>query len=149
MKPRTLARLALLAAGREAQLGEALRRHQAAMQQSAAQQALLEAYRARLAAGWQNGAVVAAAQARRAGQFSHASQAAGGQIQQAAQQAAQQFDATAARLGELMLQRRALAAIITEAAQAQTRAAERAAQRNTQWRPAARDAANPIQREGA
>ncbi len=148
MKPRTLARLALLAAEREAQLGQALAQHRAVIQQNETQRAMLDAYRTRLAAGWQNGAVVTASQARRAGQFASASQSASAQMELAAQLAAQQFDDSIERLGEVRAYRRALGEAQARAAQAQARADERAAERDRQWAKPTRETSS-IKPEGA
>ena len=75
MKPRTLARLDLLAADAGGALLDEIRRHNAALATVAQQRGVLAAYRDRLPASWQSGAVVPAGQARRAGHFAAASQA--------------------------------------------------------------------------
>ena len=148
MKPRTLARLALLAAEREAQLGQAVAQQRAALLQNAAQREMLDAYRARLAAGWQNGAVVPAAQARRAGQFTSASQTAAAQMEVAAELATQQLEHNINSLGQLQAYRRALSRAQAKAAQAQARDAERTAERDLPNTRPTRET-SPIKPEGA
>lgn len=70
MKLATLLKLDVLAAAEEAKLLEQLGRHTLALQTYLAQSALLENYKARLAAGWQSGVPVRASEAVRAEQFS-------------------------------------------------------------------------------
>lgn len=135
MKARTLARLELLAAERELQMREAVRRQNAALARSEAQCGMLAAYRDRLAASWQSGAVVAAGQARRAGQFAAASHGAEAQIGQAARRAAEQLETATDGLAQAQAKRRALREALAEAAKAQARAAEKAVERDFIWRP--------------
>ena len=148
MKPRTLARLALLATEREAQLGQAVAQQRAALLQNAAQREMLDAYRARLAAGWQNGAVVAAAQARRAGQFTGASQTAAAQMEMAAELAAQQLEHTIDSLGQVQAYRRALGRAQAKATRAQAQAVQRSAERDLPNTRPTRET-SPIKPEGA
>lgn len=136
MKPRTLARLDMLAAEQEIQALEAVRRHNATLHQAEEHRGLLAAYRARLAQSWQDGTVLPAAQARRAGQFSAASHGAEGQIIQAAGLAATQLEAAITQLGQVKAQRSALAEALRKAAQAAERATEQRAERDRPWRPA-------------
>ena len=125
MRPRTITRLDLLAAAREVLLREALRRQSTILAQSRNQLHMLDAYRARLAASWQDGAAVPAAQACRASQF-----AAG------AQNAAAQLQTTAGELARLKSHRRKLAETLREAARADAAEAEQRAERDRPWRPA-------------
>jgi flagellar biosynthesis chaperone FliJ len=90
MKPRTMERLDLLAADAERRLLDDISRHQAALGQVQAQRDVLAAYRARLAQSWKGGAAVTAGQARSAGHFVAASQAAETQIDQMEARARQQ-----------------------------------------------------------
>lgn len=76
MKPQTLAKLDLLATAKEATLLETLARHNQTLRQYEAQRAVLDAYQARLMAGWQGGATVTAGGATRAAKFASQAQAA-------------------------------------------------------------------------
>ena len=134
MKPRTLARLDLLAADREALQVEALRRAQEKLRQSEAHRCLLAEYRDRLSASWQGGAVVTAGQARRAGQFVQASFGAEAQVEAAARQAGQQQAAATEGLAQLQARRRALREAITQHRRAADREAEQAVERAQPWR---------------
>ncbi len=135
MKPRTLTRLDMLAAEQETQALEAVRRHNAILRQSEQQRGILAAYRARLAQSWQDGAIVPASQARRAGQFSAASHGAQAQIEHAAGLAAAQLETAITKLGQVKVQRRALAEALRKSAQAAEREAEQRLERNRPWRP--------------
>jgi flagellar biosynthesis chaperone FliJ len=135
MKPRTLARLDMLAAAQETQALEAVRRHNATLHQAVEHRGLLAAYRARLAQSWQDGAVLPAAQARRAGQFSAATHSAEGQIDQAASLAATQLESAITKLGQVKAQRHALAEALRKAAQLAARETEQRAERDRPWRP--------------
>jgi flagellar biosynthesis chaperone FliJ len=134
MKPVTLARLEILAASREAQLRAAIQRHHAAIERGEEQCGVLDSYRARLAAGWQRGNIVSAAQARRAGKFAAAGEDARAQIGQAAQQAEAQREAAAGDLAKLQSHRRALASMRQQEAAAAAREAEQQRERDIQWR---------------
>jgi hypothetical protein len=134
MKAKTLARLELLAAERELQSLEMVRRQNAALAQSEAQRGMLASYRDRLAASWQSGAVVAAGQARRAGQFSTASHGAEAQIGQAAQRATEQLESALDGLAQAQAKRRALREAMHDAARVQERKAEAAVERDLTWR---------------
>jgi hypothetical protein len=129
-----LARLEILAGEREAALLDAIARQQAMLRQSEAQGAMLTAYRDRLAASWQGGAVVPAGQARRAGQFAAASIGAQGQIGQAAEQAQARLAQAMDQLSELRIQRRMLREAGVRTARALARAREAAAERDVTWR---------------
>ena len=130
MKPRTLTRLDMLAAEQETQALEAVRRHNVTLRQAVEHRGLLAAYRTRLAQSWQDGTVLPAAQARRAGQFSAATHGAEGQIEQAANLAAAQLESAITKLGQVRAQRRALAEALRKAAQAAEREAEQRAERD-------------------
>jgi len=134
MKPGMLARLEILAGEREAALLDAVARQQAALRQSRSQAAMLIAYRDRLAASWQSGAVLPAGQARRAGQFAAASIGAQAQIGQAAAQAEARLEQAMDQLSELRIQRRMLREAGLRAARALARAREAAAERDVTWR---------------
>jgi hypothetical protein len=136
MKSRTLARLELLAAAREAQLLAALRRHAAAQAQSRQQREMLTQYRDRLAASWQDGGAIPAAQARRASQFAAGAQAAAAQIAAAEQQAGVQLSETAAALAGLAARRRKLQDRIAAAARAERARADQKTERDRPWRRA-------------
>ena len=105
----TLSRLDLLAAAREAQAVEAVRRQQAVLAQVDYQRGVLAAYRLRLAASWQNGAALAAGQAGRAEKFVAASDDAATQIGRVGQQAGAQLAPLLAQLAEVRATRRQLA----------------------------------------
>ncbi len=134
MKTQTLARLDMLAAEQETKLLEAIRRHNATIAQTAHQRGVLESYRDRLAASWQTGAIVPAAQARRAGQFVTASHGAQAQIDQAAGLAAEQLEAAITNLAKLQAHRRTLAKAQREAARQAENAAEQRQERDMPWR---------------
>jgi flagellar biosynthesis chaperone FliJ len=137
MKPSTLARLDMLAAEQETQLLDAIRRHNATLEQTVHQRGMLASYRERLAASWQSGAEVQAVQARRAMQFVNASQGADAQITQAAQRAGEQLEAAITSLGHIQARRRALAEALRKLALQAERAAEQRMERDIPWRPAA------------
>ena len=136
MRPRTITRLDLLAAAREVLLREALRRQSTILAQSRNQLHMLDAYRARLAASWQDGAAVPAAQACRASQFAAGAQNAAAQIAAAEAIAAAQLQTTAGELARLKSHRRKLAETLREAARADAAEAEQRAERDRPWRPA-------------
>ena len=135
MKPRTIARLDMLAAEQETQALEAVRRHNAALRQAEEQRGILAAYRLRLAQSWQGGDAIPAAQARRAGQFAAASHGAEGQIIQAASLAASQLESAITKLAQVKARRAALAEALRKAAQAAARATEQRAERDRPHRP--------------
>jgi hypothetical protein len=130
MKPRLLARLDLLTAEQETQLLETIRRQNAALKQTDQQRIVLASYRNRLAASWQDGAPVPAAQARRAGQFSAASHGAEAQIDHAAQLAAERLQTALADLAQVQARRRALGEASAKAARQAERAAEQRLERD-------------------
>jgi hypothetical protein len=130
MKPRLLSRLDLLAAEQETQLLETIRRQNAALKQTDHQRGVLASYRDRLAASWQNGAPVPAAQASRAGQFSAASHGAEAQIDHAAQLAAERLEAALADLAQVQARRRALGEASAKAVRQAERAAEQRLERD-------------------
>lgn len=135
MRPRTIARLDMLAAEREAQLQDAARRHGIALAQSQGQRQTLDAYRDRLAASWQDGQAVPAGQARRASQFASGAQNAALQIAAAEAAAAAQLQQTADELARLKSHRRKLAEFLRAAARAGAADAEQQAERDRPWRP--------------
>jgi len=124
LKAATLKRLDLLAASREAALLETIQRHNAALKQNEYQRGMLEAYRSRLAASWQGGSVVSAAQARRAGQFSAGALGAEAQIAEHAALASGQVEAAIADLARLKAHRCKLAQRLREAARREEAQAE-------------------------
>jgi hypothetical protein len=129
MTPQALAKLDLLAAAKEAALLEALDRHGKALQRYEAQREVLAAYRDRLAAGWRNGAVVRAGDAKRAGQFSTQAEAAALQLMQAMDTERAKFAECAAAMAELRARRRRLRERLEDALRLEeTKAQERAAQ---------------------
>ncbi|HTQ72032.1 MAG TPA: hypothetical protein VMH92_11130 [Acidocella sp.] len=108
MKSTLLAKLELLAAADEAKRAEALRRAQAALAQAQAQQNVLEAYRARLAASVQDGGVVSAAQIRAAGLFAEAGLTALAQVAQSQARTASAIEAEGDALRGAQAKRRKL-----------------------------------------
>jgi len=130
MKPRLLGRLNLLAAEQETQLLETIRRQNTALKQTDHQRNVLASYRDRLAASWQDGAPVPAAQARRAGQFSTASHGAEAQIDHAAQLAAERLELALADLAQVQARRRALGDASTRAARQAERTTEQRQERD-------------------
>ena len=130
MKPRTIARLDMLAAEREAQLQETVRRHAAAQAQSRQQRQMLEGYRDRLAASWQDGVAVPAAQARRASQFAAGAQNAAAQIETAELKTTTQLNEATAELVKVKSHRRKLAGQLRDAARAAATEAEQKAERD-------------------
>jgi len=138
LKAATLKRLDLLAASREVALLETIQRHNAALKQNEYQRGMLEAYRSRLAASWQGGAVVSAAQARRAGRFAAGALSAEEQINVTAAQARAQLETVVADLARLKARRRKLALRLREAARREEEQAEMKAER-----------AQPVRRNGA
>ncbi|WP_297494912.1 hypothetical protein [Acidocella sp.] len=136
MKPQLIARLDLLAAEREARLRDTLRSQATALMQSRQQCELLEAYRGRLAASWQDGRAIPAAEARRASHFSAGAQAAAAQIAATEAAASARLQSAADDLARLGAYRRKLAAKLTAATRAAAAAAEQKAERARPWRPA-------------
>ncbi|MGO9817691.1 MAG: hypothetical protein ACLPJJ_04870 [Acidocella sp.] len=130
MKAATLKRLDLLAASREVALLETIQRHNAALKQNEYQRGMLEAYRSRLAASWQSGSVVSAAQARRAGQFAAGTLGAEAQIAESAVRTREQLEAAIADLARLKAHRRKLAQRLREAARRAEAQAEVKAERD-------------------
>jgi hypothetical protein len=109
MKPETLARLDLLAAGREEKLREEIAQQHAALARLHAQQEMLRAYQDRLGASWRNGAIVSAAQACRSGQFAAGASAAQAQLVETAARAQLQLETAITALARVKAQRRKLA----------------------------------------
>jgi hypothetical protein len=130
MKPQTLARLDLLAADRERRILEDIRAQQATLAQVAQQRSVLAAYRARLSGTWRGGEAVRADQARSAGHFVTASQAADTQIDQMEARAHQLLASALATLATTKAHRRSLEVARAKAARMQeqiiTRQQERA-----------------------
>jgi flagellar biosynthesis chaperone FliJ len=124
VKAATLARLDLLAADREAKLLETIRQQNAAMQQAAYQRDMLASYRERLAESWQGGAVVSAAQARRAGQFAAGALGAETQIVETEARAKAKLEAAVADLARLKAHRRKLGERLREVRRRAQAAAE-------------------------
>jgi hypothetical protein len=136
MRSRTIARLDLLAAEREARLVDAIGRYGGTLQQSAQQAEMLDAYRTRLAASWQDGALLPAGQASRASQFAVGAEGAKAQIARAAAQTQTQLQAAADALAELTSHRRKLAEKLRDTARVNEVAAEQKAERAQPWRRA-------------
>jgi flagellar biosynthesis chaperone FliJ len=130
MKPRTIARLDMLAAAREAQLQESVRRHAASMAQSQQQRQMLTTYRDRLAASWQDGAPIAAAEARRASQFAAGAQNAAAHIETTESKTAAQLNDATEELVKVKSHRRKLAGQLRDAARAAATEAEQKAERD-------------------
>ncbi len=108
MTPRTLERLDLLAAQKEAALAEALSRHSRAVQHFQAQREMLASYYARLDAGWRQAGGITAGDAARAARFG--AQALAAMTQLDASLAAEQarLMESASSLARLRTHRRAL-----------------------------------------
>lgn len=134
MKPETLARLDLLAAQRETKLLETIRRQNAALEQAAYQRGMLLSYRDRLAASWQSGVVVSAAQACRAGQFAAGALGAESQIVETEARAKEQLESAIADLARLKAHRRKLAERLRVARRRAQAAAELKAAQDLPWR---------------
>ena len=134
MKPRTMERLDLLAADAERRLLEDIRRHQAALAQVQEQRQVLAAYRGRLAQSWKGGAAVTAGQARSAGHFVAASQAAETQIDQIEARARQQLSAALDALAKTQAHRNSLDGALQKAARAEQRSVELKQERARPWR---------------
>ncbi len=134
MKAATLARLDLLAAEREAALLETISQQNLALQQAAYQRGMLVSYRERLAASWQGGAVVSAAQARRAGQFAAGALGAQDQLTDTEVGTRARLDAAIADLARLKAHRRKLAERLRALQRQASAAAELKAAQNLPWR---------------
>lgn len=136
MKPRTIARLDILAAAREARLQEAASRHGAALDHAREQGALLAAYRDRLGASWRDGAADPAVKARRASRFVSGAQTAAAQIEAASAKAAEQLQEAVTALAHVQTHRRGLARALQAHARAEAAQAEQKAERDRPWRRA-------------
>jgi hypothetical protein len=144
MNPRTIARLEIMAAARQAQILDDIRRQETALAQIDGQRNVLAAYCDRLLSSWQNGSTVDAAQAQRAGHFVAASKTASVQIELAAVQAARSRDAALQALAAHEAHRRGLAEALREATLALDRATEKTRETAMPFR--ARPPTHPIAR---
>jgi N-acetylglucosamine kinase-like BadF-type ATPase len=108
MKPRTIARLDLLAATSEAQIRNDISRLTAALAQMAEQRSVLAIYGARLTKSWREGGVVLAGTAQLAGHFAVASQNARTQIGEMELQITTQLAAAWQTLAAIQERRRSL-----------------------------------------
>lgn len=137
MKLGTLEKLDLLAAAEERALETALSQALHAMRHLQGQSQVLAAYQARLTAGWRDGAVIAAAEAQRAGLFSLRAQDAALQLAASLATARERVNEAATALAMHRAKRERLRARLDQSrAQALRAALERAA-RNQPHRPAA------------
>jgi hypothetical protein len=143
MNSQTLARLDVLAAAREMQLLETVRRQQAALAQVDDQRGILAAYRTRLAQSWQSGAVVAAAQALRAEVFTAAAAGASAQIGQAGALAGDRLAAALEILAQVQAQRRRLTRLRQRNGLLAAREDERRAEAALLWRHKTLDVEGP------
>lgn len=134
MKPRTMERLDLLAADTERRLLDDVRRHQATLAQAEEQRRVLAAYRARLSESWRGGAAVSVAEARSAGHFVTASQAADVQIDQMETRARQQLAAALDALARVQVHRQSLEEALAKAAREAERDVETRQERARPWR---------------
>jgi len=134
MKPRTMERLDLLAAYAERRLLDDISRHQAALAQVQAQRQVLAAYRSRLAQSWRGGAAVTAGQARSAGHFVAASQAAETQIDHAEARARHALAAALEALAATQARRQSLEDALQKAARATERGIETRREQAVPWR---------------
>jgi len=135
VKPRTLARLDLIAAERERRLLDEVKRHNATLEQIAQQRGILSAYRERLSSSWRDGAPVRAGQAQSAGHFVAASRSADSQIDAMEADARRQLAAALQNLANTQAHRSGLDEAQDKAALALERAtAEREALAQP-WRP--------------
>ncbi len=108
---------------------ERLGRHSDALRRYEAQREVLTSYQERLAAGWRNGAVVRAGDAKRAGQFSTQAEAATLQLAQAIEAERAKLTECTAALAQLRARRRTLQDRLAGALRLEeTKALERAAQ---------------------
>ncbi|OYV41277.1 MAG: hypothetical protein B7Z80_02250 [Rhodospirillales bacterium 20-64-7] len=108
MKPRTLARLDLLAATSETQIRNEIVRLTSNITQIAQQRVVLATYGARLNQSWREGGVVVAATAQLAGYFANASYNADTQISAMEQQVRAQLNAALQNLETVQERRRNL-----------------------------------------
>jgi flagellar biosynthesis chaperone FliJ len=134
MKARTLERLDLLAAEKERRILEDISRHQATLAQIAQQRSVLSAYRQRLSVSWRDGAPVTAGQARSAGHFVTASQAADTQIDQMEARARQQLAAAFEALASTQAHRHSLEDTQAKAARIEARSFDRQQELALPWR---------------
>jgi flagellar biosynthesis chaperone FliJ len=125
MKPGTVQKLTLLAVAEQTQMLAQMQRQHAVLAQITQQRGVLAAYRARLAQSWRDGAVVAAPEAIRAGQFAAASEDASRQIAAQETKTRQTLDAQEQKLAELMQRRKRLAGLMNDASLAADRQTER------------------------
>lgn len=140
MKSSTLLKLDLMAAAEEARLLEELGRQSQALRTYEEQTEVLETYKARLAAGWQNGKIVQAAQARRAEQFSQQARDASQSLAQSIEAAHAKRSALTQALTSLRLRRDKLQARLKTAHQTEATTAQNRAERNRPALPAQPDA---------
>lgn len=134
MKPRTLARLELMAAAASLKMREDILRHNLVLGQIEYQKAVLAAYRARLQETWRHGGVVLAGHAKQAEVFVTASDDAGGKIEAEAARTRVLLDEALQALARNQQRRRGLEEA-REAAQAEeAREQERKLALATIWR---------------
>jgi flagellar biosynthesis chaperone FliJ len=128
MKLRTIERLDLIAATRHQKVLEEIQRHNATLDSVAQQRQMLAAYRTRLHESWQNGQIVTAAAAQRAGHFVRASDSAEAQMLRTEQNARQMLEAAFQKLADSQAHRDGLDEAARKVTLAQDRLAARRAE---------------------
>jgi len=134
VKPRTLARLELMAAAAAVKMREEIARHNTVLGQIEYQKRVLADYRGRLKATWRDGGVVAAGQAMRAELFVSASDEAGGRIEAEAQRTRLMLEEAVQALARNEQKRRGLSEALRRAAAAAARESERREAAAVSWR---------------
>jgi len=134
VKPRTLARLALMAAAASVKMREEVVRHNTVLGQIDYQKRVLADYRGRLKESWRHGGVVAAGQAMRAEVFVAASDEAGGKISAEAGRTQGMLDEALQALARNQQKRRGLDEVVRKARVTTAREMERRAELATNWR---------------
>ena len=134
MKPRTLARLELMAAAATAKIREEILRHNTVLGQIEYQKRVLADYRGRLQESWRHGGVVAAGHAMRAEVFVAASDEAGGKIGVEAARTQVMLDEAMQALARNQQKRRGLTEARRKAQVVEEREIERRLELMTSWR---------------
>jgi len=134
VKPRTLARLELMAAAATLKMREEIARHNTVLGQIEYQKGVLADYRARLQEMWRRGGVVTAGQAKNAEMFVAASEEAGGKIEAEAARTQVMLDEALQALARTQQRRRGLEAARRKAVAEEEREIERKLALAVSWR---------------
>jgi hypothetical protein len=134
VKPRTLARLDLMAAAASVKMREEVVRHNTVLGQIEYQKGVLKDYRGRLKESWRHGGVVAAGQAMRAEVFVAASDEAGGKIAAEAGRTQGMLDDALQALARNQQKRRRLSEVRRKAVVTAERETERRVELAANWR---------------